>query len=513
MPPPMEALAAIADRVTRGEIRDGAALEEAKREACRLHGLDRVPRNFEILRFVPESEARARTLLRAKPVRTASGVAVVSVMTSPARCPHGRCIYCPGGVDWGTPQAYLGTEPAARRAARSRYDARIQTETRLQQLEAMGHPTDKVDLIIIGGTFTSRSRSYLKAFAQGCFDGLNGTVAATLHEAHRRNEKAAHRCVGFTVETKPDCFLGPEVEHCLDLGITRVELGVQSLYEDVLHRVNRGHGLAEVVGATKRAKDAGLKAGYHMMPGLPGSNYDRDLRSLRELFENPAYRPDMLKVYPTLVVKGTGLHRLWLRGEFEAMGTEEATRLLAEAKSHVPPYVRILRVNREIGASDIEAGVRKGHLRQLVRQRMEANGTRCRCIRCREAGLRGADLEPEDVSLGTLRYEASGGQEVFLSYEDFERELLVGYARLRLCETGAFLRELKVFGHMVPFREAPGSRWQHQGYGKALMARVEEATKEAGFRRLRVTSGVGVRAYYRKLGYRLERPYMAKDLL
>lgn len=508
----MGALAAIADRVTRGEIRNAAALEEAKREACRLHGLDRVPQNTEILRYVPESEERARTLLRAKPVRTASGVAVVAVMTSPARCPHGRCVYCPGGVDWGTPQAYLGTEPAARRAARSHYDARTQTETRLQQLAAMGHPTDKVDLIIIGGTFTSRSRSYLEAFAKGCFDGLNGIGVKTLEEAHRRNETAAHRCVGFTVETKPDCFLGPEVERCLDLGITRVELGVQSLYEDVLRRVNRGHGLAEVVGATKRAKDAGFKVGYHMMPGLPGSDYDRDLRSLRELFENPAYRPDMLKVYPTLVVKGTGLYRLWLRGEYKEMGTEEAASLLAEAKPHVPPYVRILRVNREIGASEIEAGVRKGHLRQLVRQRMQVEGTRCRCIRCREAGLRGAHPDPEDVRLGTLRYEASEGEEVFLSFEDFEREVLVGYARLRLGETGAFLRELKVFGHMVPFREDPGSRWQHQGYGKTLMERAEEATREAGFRRLRVTSGVGVRAYYKKLGFRLERPYMAKDL-
>ncbi|MFQ5552803.1 MAG: tRNA uridine(34) 5-carboxymethylaminomethyl modification radical SAM/GNAT enzyme Elp3 [Thermoplasmata archaeon] len=508
----MEALAELAHRVAQGEIRDAEALEAAKREACRRHGLDHVPRNFEILRYLPESNEEVRILLRAKPVRTASGVAVVAVMTSPAPCPHGRCIYCPGGVDWGTPQAYLGTEPAARRAARSRYDPRTQTKARLRQLAAIGHPTDKVDLIIIGGTFTSRSRSYLEAFAKGCFDGLNGREAKTLEEAHHRNETAAHRCIGLTVETKPDCFLGPEVEHCLGLGVTRVELGVQSLYEDVLQRVNRGHGLVEVVRATQRAKDAGLKVGYHMMPGLPGSDYDRDLRALRELFEDPAYRPDMLKVYPTLVVKGTGLYRLWRRGEYEEMGTEEAVRLLAEAKPHVPPYVRILRVNREIGASDIEAGVKKGHLRQLVRERMEAEGTRCRCIRCREAGLRRVQADPEDVSMGTLRYAASGGEEVFFSFEEFGRDVLVGYARLRLCEAGAFLRELKVFGQMVPFQQAPGSRWQHQGYGKALMAQAERATAEAGFRRLRVTSGVGVRGYYQKLGYRLERPYMAKDL-
>ncbi|MFQ6013107.1 MAG: tRNA uridine(34) 5-carboxymethylaminomethyl modification radical SAM/GNAT enzyme Elp3 [Thermoplasmata archaeon] len=508
----MEPLAELAHRVVRGEIPDAEALEEAKREACRLHGLDKVPRNFEILRFVPEADEAARTLLRAKPVRTASGVAVVAVMTSPAPCPHGRCVYCPGGVDWGTPQSYLGTEPAARRAARHQYDPRAQTEARLRQLAAIGHPTDKVDLIILGGTFTSRSRAYLEPFVKGCFDALNGREARTLEEAHHVNEGAAHRCTGLTVETKPDCFLGPEVEQCLDLGVTRVELGVQSLYEDVLRRVNRGHGLAEVVRATKRAKDAGLKVGYHMMPGLPGSDYERDLRALRELFEHPAYRPDMLKVYPTLVLEGTGLHRLWLRGEYQGMGTEEAARLLAEAKPHVPPYVRILRVHREIAASDIEAGVTKGHLRQLVRERMAAQGTRCRCIRCREAGLRRVEVDPGEVTLGTLRYEASGGEEVFLSYEDFRREVLVGYARVRLCETGAFLRELKVFGQMVPFRQAPGRRWQHRGYGKALMVRAEREAADAGFSRLKVTSGAGVRGYYRVLGYRLEGPYMVKDL-
>lgn len=508
----MEPLAELAQRVVRREIWDREALEEAKRETCRIHGLNRVPRNFEILRFVPESDEAARTLLRAKPVRTASGVAVVAVMTSPAPCPHGRCVYCPGGVEWGTPQAYLGTEPAARRAARSQYDPRSQTEARLQQLAAMGHPTDKVDLIIIGGTFTSRSKPYLEAFTKGCFDGLNGREADTLEEAHRWNEGAPHRCIGLTVETKPDCFIAQEVEECLGLGVTRVELGVQSLHEDVLRRVNRGHGLEEVVRATRRSKDAGLKVGYHMMPGLPGSSYDRDLWALRELFDNPAYRPDMLKVYPTLVVKGTGLYRLWLRGEYEEMETEEAVRLLAEAKPHVPPYVRILRVNREIGAADIEAGVQKGHLRQMVRERMEAQGTRCRCVRCREAGLRRDPVDPDEVTLGRLRYEASGGQEIFLSYEDFDRELLVGYARLRLCESGAFLRELKVFGPMVPFREVPGARWQHHGYGKALMAEAEREAQGEGFRRIRVTSGVGVRGYYRKLGYRLEAPYMVKGL-
>jgi elongator complex protein 3 len=508
----MQPLAELAQRVLAGELRDQRDLHRAKLELCREHGLDSVPSNHQILQYVPEGQRDSLHLLRKKPVRTASGVAVVAVMTSPARCPHGKCIYCPGGVDWGTPQAYTGKEPAAMRAAQHMYDPEAQTRVRLSQLEEIGHPTDKVDLIIIGGTFTSRSDGYREVFVKGCFDALNGQPSPTLEEAHGLNETARHRCIGLTVETKPDCFLGEEVEHSLRLGVTRVELGVQSLYDDVLRLVNRGHGLDEVVDATRRAKDAGLKVGYHMMPGLPGSSYERDLRALKQLFENPAYRPDMLKVYPTLVIEGTGLYRMWVRGEYREMDTEEAARLMAEAKRHVPPYVRILRIQREIPALEIEAGVRKGHLRQLIQEIMEAKGYRCRCIRCREAGLQRAQVDPEDVSLGILKYEASGGTECFLSFEDFGGNVLIGYARLRLCETGAYLRELKVFGRMVPFAEDPGSRWQHRGYGRALMQESEALALEAGYDFLCVTSGVGARGYYRKLGYDLEPPYMVKRL-
>lgn len=507
----MEPLAQLAGRVLSGELADGEDLHRAKLELCRSHGLARVPGNHELLRYLPRQKRDSFPFLKKKPVRTASGVAAVALMTSPAPCPHGKCTYCPGGVEWGTPQSYTGAEPAAMRATQHQFDPWAQTVARLQQLEDIGHKTDKVDLIIIGGTFTSRSEAYREGFVKGCLDGMNGTSSESLEEAQALNEAARHRCIGLTVETKPDWFLGSEVEHSLRLGVTRVELGVQSLYDDVLKLVNRGHGVREVVEATRRAKEGGLKVGYHMMPGLPGSSIGRDLHSLRDLFENPSYRPDMLKIYPALVIEGTALHKLWRNGQYEAMDTEQAANLLAEAKRHVPPYVRILRIQREIPAQEIAAGVTRGDLRGRIKEIMRARGQRCRCIRCREAGLKRVAVEPEDVALGLLEYEASGGKEQFLSFEDFEREVLIGYARLRQGYT-AFLRELKVFGDMVPFHHNPGTRWQHRGYGKALMSECESLAKDAGYPELAVTSGVGARGYYRKLGYRSRGPYMVRRL-
>lgn len=506
----MEPLAELADRVLSGELRTPEALHRAKVEVCREHGLREVPSNTALLHFIPESQRAQVPLLRRKPVRTASGVAVIALMTSPAPCPHGTCLYCPGGVTWGTPQSYTGTEPAARRALQLQFDPIAQTERRLAQLRALGHPTDKVDLIIIGGTFTARSEGYREAFVRGCFRALNETPSPDLSTAHRQNETARHRCIGLTIETKPDCFLGREVEHSLALGVTRVELGVQSLSEAVLRRVNRGHGVREVIQATRRAREAGLKIGYHMMLGLPGSDPSEDLRTFRELFENPAYRPDMLKIYPTLVVAGTGLHRLWKEGRYRPLETEEAAALLAEIKSVVPPYVRILRINREIPATEIEAGVSKGHIRMMAQDLLAAQGRRCHCIRCREAGLRETAVDPQRIALRRLPYAASRGVEEFLSFE--AEDVLIGYARLRLGPQTAFVRELKVFGPLVPFAEDPGGRWQHKGYGRRLVAACEERATSEGYVRLLVTSGVGVRGYYRRLGYRREGPYMAKDL-
>jgi elongator complex protein 3 len=431
-------------------------------------------------------------------------------MTPPHACPHGTCIYCPGGPRSGTPQSYTGTEPAARRAATHRFDPFEQTVARLDQLQRTGHATDKIDFIILGGTFSALDPAFRESFVKRCFDGLNGSVSGDLEEAHARNETAASRCIGLTIETKPDCFVGPEVEGSLRLGTTRVELGVQTTHDDVLRLVNRGHTDADSRGATRRAKDAGLKVGYHMMPGLPGNDVDRDLASFRAIFEDVEYRPDMLKVYPTLVLEGTGLHTMWAHGRYRPLTTEEAVELVAKVKEIVPPWVRIQRIQREIGAEAILGGPTKGDLRVRAQRRLEQEGKRCRCIRCREIGLRRGTAPPEGIELQRIEYEASGGREVFLSFEDAKRTALVGYARLRLCDAGAFLRELKVFGQVVPIAADPGRRWQHRGYGATLLRECERIASEEGRRELLVTSGVGVRGYYRRFGYERRGPYMAK---
>ena len=491
-----------------------AELHATKLRLARAHGLGGIPRDSSILARLPEGErGRYEDLLRVKPARTASGVAVVTVMTSPHACPHGVCVYCPGGPRFATPQSYTGTEPAARRAAEHAYDPHAQTLARIQALREIGHRTDKVDLIILGGTFTSMEEGYKEWFVKRCLDAMNGAAAGSLDAAQSANESAAVRCIGLTAETKPDCFLGREVEHSLGLGVTRIELGLQSTHDDILERVHRGHTDAQSREALARAKAAGLKIGIHMMPGLPGSDVDRDLESFRLLFDHPAYRPDFLKIYPTLVLEGTALHEMWSHGRYTPLSLEDAVELVARVKSILPPWCRLQRVQREIGAPQIRGGPTKGDLRTLARERLRSWGIECRCVRCREVGFRGLEPRPEALRLLREDYESSGGHEVFLSLEDPDRGVLVAYARLRIDGAGATVRELKVFGRLVPLHESPAGRWQHRGFGRRLMGESEAlARDEFHASRMRVTAGVGVRGYYRSLGYRLEKPYMVREL-
>jgi elongator complex protein 3 len=413
----------------------------------------------------------------------------------------------------GTPQSYVGTEPAAERAAEYQYDPGLQTRARIATLQRIGHDTDKVDLIILGGTFTAFEAGYQEWFVKGCFDGLNGFEAFSLTDAQDVNESAAARCIGLTVETKPDCFLGSEVEKTLDLGATRVELGIQSTHDDVLEQVHRGHTDADSRQALSRAKTAGLKVGAHMMPGLPGSDIDRDMESFRTLFEDPAYRPDFLKIYPTLVLPGTALYGLWKSGRYTPLRTDDAVDLIARVKAVVPRWCRIQRVQREIGVPEIAEGAKRGDLRILARERLRAQGLDCHCVRCREVGFRAVPPRPEAITLLRTDYQSSGGLEVFLSLEDPGRDVLVAYARLRIGSGEATVRELRAFGRLVPLHEPAGDRWQHRGFGRGLMVECERiAREEFGMRTMRVTSGVGVRGYYRTLGYGLRRPYMVRSL-
>jgi elongator complex protein 3 len=494
-----------------GEIGDKDELQRRKVKLSGEYGLAGVPKNSETLALVPPDRLpEVLDILRRKPVRTLSGVAVVAVMTSPAPCPHGRCAYCPGGVENSSPQSYTGKEPAARRASANDFDPYRQVRSRLDQLATIGHHTDKVDLIIMGGTFTSRPQEYREWFVKRCFDAFNSSDSTDLGSAHRLNEGAEHRVIGMTVETRPDSLSSEVGRECMRLGTTRVELGVQILDDDILASVDRGHGVQAVVDATRVAKDLGLKVCYHVMPGLPGSDPERDVRSFRQMFEDARFRPDMVKIYPTLVVKGTRLYEDWRAGRYVPYGTEEAVQVIAEMKRLVPEYVRIQRIQRDIPAPLIEAGVDKGHLRELAKERLASMGEKCRCIRCREVGLLGiTDIEPDDLRERVVRYDASEGREEFISLV-LDDWALAGYVRLRKPEAGpALIRELKVFGRMARIGEHAGE-WQHQGLGGRLLGMAEESARADGYAAIKVTSGVGVRSYYASHGYSRALPYMAK---
>lgn len=506
-----EIISLIAD----GHIKDQNDLQRAKARLCSRYGMKSMPTNADILAHADESVYDAvLPLLQLKPSRTASGVAVVAVMTSPFPCPHGKCSYCPGGVENNSAQSYTGREPAALRAAQHNFDPYRQTRARIEQLQEIGHPTDKVDLIIMGGTFTARDRSYQESFIKGCLDAMNGSVSPTLEEAQRINETARSRCIGLTVETRPDYFYQEQIDFSMHLGATRVELGVQILDDDILAGVKRGHGIAEVVKSTELTKKAGLKAVYHFMPGLPGATPERDYESFRLAFSDERFMPDMLKIYPTLVVKGTELYEMWKRGEYTPYSLEETIDLLARVKSEIiPPWVRIQRIQRDIPAPLIEAGVKKSNLRNLVQDRLKEEGKKCRCIRCREIGRADSvdirDINPETSELLIREYRASGGLERFISYEVSDR--IIAFLRLRL-DDNATVRELKVFGSLVPISEHNSRGVQHRGFGERLLAKAEEMSADMGYDRIRVTSGIGVRGYYRMNGYSLEAPYMVKNL-
>lgn len=454
-----------------------------------------------------------------KPTRTLSGVAIVAVMTAPAACPHGRCTYCPGGLERGTPQSYTGEEPSALRGAQFQWDARAITEHRLATLAAIGHPTSKVEVILMGGTFPARPRSYQETVFRGVFDGLNGLPSSSLSEAQRTNESALHRCVSLTVETRPD-WCGPEVlPWLLEAGVTRVELGVECLTDPVLLAVHRAHRAGDVEAATREARDAGLKVAYHWMLGLPGMDPARDYADFVRLFDDPAFRPDMLKIYPTLVVPGTELYEDWQAGRYEPYDVETASSLIARMKAILPPWVRIQRIQRDIPARLIAAGVRSGNLRELALRRLASEGRRCRCLRCREPGRR-ASPDPDRFVPTETVYAASGGREWFLAFEDPETDTVGAFLRLRFPSPsreggldGPVIRELKVLGAETPVGEppAPGA-YQHRGFGKALVARAEEVARSEGERRLYVTSAVGTRGYYRTLGFQPAGAHFAKPL-
>jgi len=506
-------------------------------------------------------------ILVTKKMRSLSGVSIITVLTKPWPCP-GECVYCPTEAD--VPKSYLASEPAVMRAILCDYEPYRQVAARLASLKIEGHPTDKIELIVIGGTFSALPRDYQEDFIKECFRALNGVPSVipaeagiqsssdkkeegtdsgqarmtekrflhsqpalsavergrndSLEDAKKKNEIAKHRCVGLTLETRPDYITKKEVKWFRYLGATRVELGVQSVFDDVLKFNKRGHGVDSTAQATKLLKDAGFKICYHMMPNLPGSNLEKDLEMFKIIFTDARFQPDYVKIYPCMVTKGSELYDLWKAGKYQPYSDEELEKLICEIKKTVPYHVRIMRLIRDIPSSDIEAGSKVSNLRQNAQSKLEKEGEKCKCIRCREIGQnqisKGIDSgQARMTKLFKEEYDASEGREIFLSYESENRDFLYALLRLRFphetylseLDGCAIIREVHTYGQQIKIGKK--GETQHKGLGKNLIQEAEKISRDAGYKKVAVISGIGVRDYYKKIGYKLDGEYMVKVLM
>ncbi|MFH0862118.1 MAG: tRNA uridine(34) 5-carboxymethylaminomethyl modification radical SAM/GNAT enzyme Elp3 [Candidatus Altiarchaeota archaeon] len=540
----------IIDSILAGQIAGRDGLDVAKRELSIRLGLDRFIRNSDILKAAsPDERKRLLSILQKKPTRTISGVAVVAAMTCPSECPHGKCKYCPGGPQIDVPQSYTGKEPATRRAIAYQFNPYLQTTMRLYQLRVIGHPVDKAELIVMGGTLTAQMLDYQDWFVKECLRAMNEFEAnyplirergegeflksygSSPHPFHytediqEANESAQVRCVGITFEPRPDWARRDEIDHMLGFGVTRVEIGVQNPDDGIYKAVERGHTVDDVVKATAELKDSGIKVGYHMMPGIMGHDPALDLGAFRKIFTDPRFKPDMVKIYPLLVMEGTEFSDRYRAGKFTPITTEQAVDVIARAKALMPKWVRTMRIMRDIPSNLVEAGIKSSNLGQLVQNELERRHIRCRCIRCREVGRflqREVEPEPDEIRLMREDYDASGGKEVFLSFEDVKQDILLCFTRLRIphapfrpeiTDKTALIRELHVYGPMLELGEKPEYEWQHRGYGAELIREAQRiAGEEFGMDRMCIISGIGVRDYYRRLGYRRDGPYMVSTL-
>jgi len=499
-------------------------MDKLKRELCVKFNLSEAPTNPDLMKYANETQIKEFSkIMGIKPTRTISGVAVITVSSKPGPC-GGSCIYCPPLGKY-VPKSYSPNEPAIQRAIRNKFDPFKQIKDRLNQYKIMGHPTDKVEVIVLGGTFTALDKNYQKKFIKGIYDGLNGKKAKTLEEAKTINETAKHRCVGLTIETRPDYCMEKDVDSLLEYGCTRAEIGIQSIYNDVLDKVKRGHYVEDTIKSIQILKDSCFKIIGHIMPFLPGSDFNRDLKMFKELFTNQDFMIDEFKIYPCVVVPETELYEQWKRGEYKPPTLEETVKLIAEVKKITPPYVRFRRVFRDIPAPEIAAGPKKSNLRQLAIEELKKCGMRCRCTRCREPGhakaIYGVVANASNIELVRREYDASGGKEIFLSFEDTKNDVLIALLRLRIPsdkahrkeiveKPSALIREIHTYGQIVPLNEKIESEWQHKGYGKLLMAEAEKIAKEFDRKKMVAIAGVGVKQWFINLGYKYDGPYMSK---
>lgn len=450
-----------------------------------------------------------------KPTRTISGVAPVAVMVPPRACPHGACLFCP---TLNAPQSYTPESPAVLRAKENEYDSYKQVRARIKMLKEMSHPIDKIELIIMGGTFLSYPKKFRYNFVKGCYDALNNKKSKTLLEAKKMNETAQNRCVAICFETRPDICTNSDIKEMLEYGGTRVELGVQAIDDEIYKKVNRGHSLKDVIDATRRLKQAGFKIGYHLMPGIYGSNPKKDIKMFKEIFKNDNFKPDQIKIYPCQVLKGAQLEKLYWGGEYIPYNKEIASDLIREMIKITPRYCRIMRVMREIPPAYLIAGIVNIDLRKDIEDVIRKEKTDIKEIRFREVGftLRDNRKLNTNLELKVTKYTASSGYEYFLEMVN-EDDILFGLLRLRIekdKQKPAIIRELHVYGPASVLGEKELEKWQHKGIGKELMNEAENIVKLKKINEIKIISGVGVREYYKNLGYNLdkEKIYMQKKM-
>lgn len=547
----------IINNIINGKISTRRELEVEKRQLCRELKLSKFMSNADILNFANTDEKEiVSEILKKKPTRTMSGVAIVAVMCHPHKCPHGRCLYCPESDI--APPSYTGEEPAALRGRMYEYHPYVQCFNRLKQLKKIGHDIDKVELIIMGGTFPSRDLSYQEWFVSQCIKAMcdfgliienkpnNHEFNLDLEEirlferdvlksyppndyvlietVQKVNENSKVRCVGLTFETRPDWCKKEHINRMLDFGVTRVELGVQTLSDEIYKKIKRGHSINDVIEANQLLRDSAIKVAMHMMPGL-FSNQKQDLKMFKELFNNDNFKPDMLKIYPCLVTKGSELYDLWQSGEYEPYNDYEAVELISNVKKILPKWVRTMRIQRDIPSTLIEAGVKKSNLGELVYNNLEKNHVNCQCIRCREIGHKKTSKQYnlDEFRLYNENYNACNGKEYFLSIEDINEESIAGFLRLRLpskdhfrkeiTDNTALIRELHVYGNLIKIGSKNSKIGQHTGFGEKLLKEAENIAIDNSKTDMAIISGIGSRNYYRKFGYEKIGPYMMKKLI
>ena len=541
-------------------------VNQLKVQLCRKYKMKHIPTSIEImLHATPKQLKLLKKNILSKPTRSMSGVAPIAVMTAPFPCPHGKCIFCPGGPNsefGNVPQSYTGKEPSTMRAIRGNYDPFLIVFNRLEQFIIAGHLPNKAEVIVQGGTFPALPVEYQEQFITGIYQALNDfsrlffkkdelniekirtffelpadftdekrrlrlqkkilalKKKTTLQKEQKRNETSAIRCVGLTIETKPDWGFAEHGNKMLELGVTRIELGVQSVYEEPLKICHRGHTLADTQKSIQELKDLGFKLNFHYMLGLPAVSKEMESVGLRELFDNPAYKPDMLKIYPCMVMKGTPLYELWKAGKFVPITTATAAEIIADFMRYVPSYCRIMRVQRDIPTYMTEAGVDRTNLRQYIEKIMQDKNIQTQEIRSREIGRllhKNPELTFKKPQIKILEYDASEGKEFFISLED--NSALFGFLRMRfpseclrkeITTDSALIRELHIYGAATAFGKK--GTVQHRGLGKQLMKIAEKIAKKNRKNKIIVISAVGTREYYKKIGYKKEGVYMVKKI-